>query len=117
MDKVLIYTNRWHFLDSKKLGADYCLKDLSAQRKKLEEKSNWQPMSMALKKVNGKKVLHVNITDKIRYRHFIKLFQKLNENKSKLGSDFILYEPDGIDPEDIKLLAEVSSEDITIEMR
>lgn len=117
MDKVLIYTNKWHFLDSKKLGEDYCFKELSAQRKKLEEKPNWKPMSVALKKVNGKKVLHVNILDKIRYRHFIKLFQKLDKNKAKLGSDFILYKPDGIDPKDIELLAEVSSEDITIEMR
>lgn len=116
MDKVLIYTANWHF-DSINLDKDYPIQDLSDQRKKLEQKDNWQHLSMALKKVNGKKVLHVNIDERLRYRHFIKLFQKLDENKAKLGSDFILYKPDGIDPKDIELLAEVSSEDMTIEMR
>lgn len=116
MSKVLIYTVNWHF-DSINLNRDYPVKDLSDQRKKLEQKDSWQHLSMALKKVNGKKVLHVNINEKLRYRHFIKLFQKLDKNKTKLGSDFILYKPDGIDPKDIELLAEVSSEDITIEMR
>ena len=116
MSKVLIYTANWHF-DSINLDKDYPIKDLSDQRKKLEQKDNWQHLSMALKKVNGNKVLHVKIDEQLRYRHFIKLFQKLDENKSKLGSNFILYRPKGIDPKDIELLAEVSSEDITIEVR
>jgi len=116
MDKTLIYTANWHF-DNINLNKDYSVKDLSDQRKKLEQKDNWQNMSMAPRIVNGKKVLHVKIDEQLRYRHLIRLFQKLDENKGKLGSNFILYKPKGIDPKDIELLAEVSSEDMTIEIR